>query len=247
MSSINGTYDQGDTIPAAGGIIGNRNFSANNYITDFDSLTKAIGDLDAAVKVRADNIATLAATKLDDWATPDDNQDLDATTTYHGLLPKLPDDITKFLNGVGGWTIPLAGFVFIGSSAAYHYNSTLRGGNITMGSTYELDISNEVPAGYTQALIVVTMECYWGAGNTNGRYGAAIFSKGATDTDRYYMEGPKPLSSTALNGSPGYVYHTEQIIVELSSARVIRIAWGNHSGTIPDWMYDIQIKVQAYR
>lgn len=246
-SSALGEIALGNMPSSNEGIIGNRDFTTSDYLANWSTLTKALTDLDVAVKARADAITALANTKLDDWATPDNNADLDATTARHGLLKKLPDDATKYLNGVGNWAIPSAGFIFIGSAANYHYNSSLRGGTITMGTTYQLDISNEVPGGYDQALIIVTMQCYWGGSNSSGRYGVAIFSKGGTSNDRYYMEGPKPLSSTALNGSPGYIYHSEQILVELNSSRIMQIAWGNRSGSTTDWMYDIQIKVQAYR
>lgn len=46
------------------------------------------------------------AIKLDDLATPDDNTDLNASTTRHGLLRKLDNVATNFLNGQGGWTVP---------------------------------------------------------------------------------------------------------------------------------------------
>lgn len=51
-------------------------------------------------------VSAASAIKLDDFATPDDNTDLDATITEHGLVPKLPDDATKFFNGVGAYTVP---------------------------------------------------------------------------------------------------------------------------------------------
>jgi len=44
--------------------------------------------------------------KLDNLATPDDNTDLNASTTAHGLLKKLPNDAKQFLNGVGSWVNP---------------------------------------------------------------------------------------------------------------------------------------------
>jgi len=46
------------------------------------------------------------AIKLDDLASPDDNTDLDLSISKHGLCPKAPDDITKFLRGDAGWGIP---------------------------------------------------------------------------------------------------------------------------------------------
>ena len=47
--------------------------------------------------------------KLDDLETPDDNTDLNATTTRHGLLPKLSGSISQFLRGDGNWATPPGG------------------------------------------------------------------------------------------------------------------------------------------
>lgn len=41
--------------------------------------------------------------KLDDLAAPDDNTDLNASTTAHGLLRKLDNTATNFLDGTGAW------------------------------------------------------------------------------------------------------------------------------------------------
>jgi hypothetical protein len=49
----------------------------------------------------ADEIDSLM--KLDDFATPDDNTDLNASTTRHGLLKKLDNVATNFMNGQGNW------------------------------------------------------------------------------------------------------------------------------------------------
>lgn len=43
------------------------------------------------------------AIKLDDLAAPDDNTDLDVSTSKHGLCPKAPNDTNKFLRGDGSW------------------------------------------------------------------------------------------------------------------------------------------------
>jgi hypothetical protein len=45
-------------------------------------------------------------TKLDDLTAPDDNTDLDATTSRHGLLPKLDGAVAKALLGNGTWGTP---------------------------------------------------------------------------------------------------------------------------------------------
>jgi hypothetical protein len=54
-------------------------------------------------------VADIAATKLDDFAAPDDNTDLNATTGAHGLLPKLGGGTTDFLRADGAWAPPAGG------------------------------------------------------------------------------------------------------------------------------------------
>jgi len=44
--------------------------------------------------------------KLDDLDAPDDNTDLNASSTKHGLLPKLSNNAGEYLNGTGGWSAP---------------------------------------------------------------------------------------------------------------------------------------------
>jgi len=46
-------------------------------------------------------LAKAKAIKLDDFATPDDNTDLNATSAYHGLLPKLSNNARQFFRGDG--------------------------------------------------------------------------------------------------------------------------------------------------
>jgi len=49
------------------------------------------------------------AIKLDDLAAPDDNTDLDASTSKHGLLPKLGGGTSDFLRADGSWQPPPGG------------------------------------------------------------------------------------------------------------------------------------------
>jgi len=52
------------------------------------------------------------AIKIDDLAAGDDNTDLNASTTKHGLLKKLSNIATEFLNGAGNWATPtVSGFL----------------------------------------------------------------------------------------------------------------------------------------
>jgi hypothetical protein len=54
------------------------------------------------------NYSSLTGTppKLDDLSAPDDNTDLNSSTGAHGLLKKLDNDSTHFLDGTGNWSIP---------------------------------------------------------------------------------------------------------------------------------------------
>ena len=58
------------------------------------------------------------AVKLDELAAPTDVTTLNSSTAAHGLLPKLSNVSTQFLNGTGGWTTPAGG----GGSPAWHGN-----------------------------------------------------------------------------------------------------------------------------
>jgi hypothetical protein len=55
--------------------------------------------------------------KLDDFATPDDNTDLNATSTYHGLMPKLSNNTRQFMRGDGTWA-PYASVTLAPTAAA---------------------------------------------------------------------------------------------------------------------------------
>ncbi|KKM60203.1 hypothetical protein LCGC14_1544240 [marine sediment metagenome] len=60
----------------------------------------------ATKKIEKNKAAT--SIKLDDLGTPDDNTDLNATTSKHGLLKKLDNNSSKFMNGQGSWAVPPA-------------------------------------------------------------------------------------------------------------------------------------------
>jgi hypothetical protein len=81
-------------------------YTEQNYITNGQTVTASLNVLDMILKDKSDLIAAIPNTKLDDWATPDDNTDLNASITRHGLLPKLNNSLVNFLNGQGTWTAP---------------------------------------------------------------------------------------------------------------------------------------------
>ena len=76
--------------------------SSSGGVTDHGALT-GLGDDDHTQYTRVDGTRSM---KLDDCAAPDDNTDLDVSTTKHGLVPKAPNDTTKFLRGDAAWAVP---------------------------------------------------------------------------------------------------------------------------------------------
>lgn len=72
------------------------------------------------------------AIKLDDLAAPDDNTDLDASTTKHGLLKKLSNVATEYMDGTGAWSTPAGGG---GGSGAVVQVVNTQTGAVATGST----------------------------------------------------------------------------------------------------------------
>jgi len=102
------------------------------------------------------------AIKLDDLATPDDNTDLDATTSEHGLLPKLDNIATHFLDGKGNWAIPGGGgggadsyqvMVSVDDSTVDYLEGKIIGGGL-------IDVSVDDPGGDESLVIGVDLDGY---------------------------------------------------------------------------------------
>ncbi|PIZ54139.1 hypothetical protein COY26_00030 [Candidatus Woesearchaeota archaeon CG_4_10_14_0_2_um_filter_33_10] len=69
--------------------------------------------------------------KLDDLGAPDDNTDLNANTTAHGLLPKLDNNAANYLDGTGSWSTPSASESDTLATVTGRGNTTTQ--NITIG------------------------------------------------------------------------------------------------------------------
>lgn len=91
-------------------------------------------------------IADIAATKLDELTAPDDNSDLNATTSRHGLLPKLGGGTTNFFRADGGWATPSQSDIGEGhiTILPWHYSG------ITQGTWIVVSNAASLMAGYFQ-------------------------------------------------------------------------------------------------
>ena len=57
------------------------------------------------------------AIKLDDLSAPDDNTDLNSSATVHGLLKKLSNTATQYMDGTGNWSVPGGGLTYVRKTA----------------------------------------------------------------------------------------------------------------------------------
>jgi len=135
------------------------------------------------------------AIKLDDLGTPDDNTDLDASTSRHGLLPKLPNDSAKFLNGLGSWAIPSGDS---GGTASIPLDYTQNvdyhdGTSVTSGTYYKLcDQQTFTLSAASKCLIILNLQLQASATDGFGK----IFLN--VDGTRYAMTARKTGNGEAL-------------------------------------------------
>lgn len=98
--------------------------------------------------------AATTSTKLDDFGTPDDNTDLDATTERHGLLPKLGGGTTNFLRADGTWAAA-GGGSSIGWTAETAFTATPAStSTLTMTSDKTASIKVGMAVKYTISSVV---------------------------------------------------------------------------------------------
>ena len=100
-------------------------------------------------------VADIVATKLDDFTTPDDNIDLNSTTTEHGLLKKLDNVATHYMNGQGNWATPPSTTLTVAETQVFAGNSPI--------AWTDLDLSGVIGANPA----IVWLKVYSGAGGAN--------------------------------------------------------------------------------
>ncbi len=108
----------------------------------------------------------------------------DVSTSKHGFIPILPNDATKFINGLGAWTVPSGGGSgggWLGYSGAGLTVSGTQFFPITGGavpSATETDVDLPAPSAATIANLYVESNVAVGAGTTL----TATFRKAGSDT-----------------------------------------------------------------
>lgn len=109
------------------------------------------------------------AIKLDDLAAPDDNTDLNVSTSAHGLCPKAPNDTSKALLGDGTWGTPagtsglprgyIDGLILSNAADADHDITIATGEARDSTDAYDLALASA---------ITKQIDASWAAGNNAG-------------------------------------------------------------------------------
>jgi hypothetical protein len=143
------------------------------------------------------------AIKLDDLAAPDDNSDLDVSTSKHGLTPKAPNETNKFFRGDATWTIVPFGFgdgsdgdVTISGNTSL--SRTMQYRNLTVNNGVVLNANGHVI--YVGGTLTNngTIACNGGNG-TDGVSGGAAGAPAIQSPQRPFL----PLSAAGGTGGAG--------------------------------------------
>jgi len=101
-AEINGLSSKGTPVGADELII-------EDSATSYSKKKLLVSNIPVATHATTHQSGGADSIKLDDLATPDDNTDLNASTSAHGLLSKLPGGTTNFLREDGAWSAPPGG------------------------------------------------------------------------------------------------------------------------------------------
>jgi hypothetical protein len=138
-----------DFTAAARALVDDADAAAMLTTLGFSTFVKTlVDDADAATaRATLGVIASLfqsggaQAIKLDDLATPDDNTDLNASTSRHGLLPKLDGSSAKFLDGSGAFSTPAGGSGLL-AVTAYAPGTDTSIGSVASATIGDFDATN---------------------------------------------------------------------------------------------------------
>jgi hypothetical protein len=190
--------------------------------------------------------ADITATKLDDFTAPDENTDLNASTSKHGLLPKLDNTATNFLNGTGAWSVPAGG----GGGLGYSLQGSLNTLNPVDNTTYYVGLASTTTIdGLTDALGRIYIPkagtikyawiiwCYSASAGSDENISTYIRLNASSDTLIQTVgnsSNPRVFSNASLSIS---VVQGDYIVI-----KVVNPAWATNpsTGTIISWVIYIE-------
>lgn len=193
-------------------IIGDMDFSSSvTWLDETKSITENLEAIDLGAKTAIDSNASdistlqsdLSNLKLDDLQAPDDNTDLNASITAHGLFPKLSDEADEFLNGKGVWKdiLDYANRIDFLVSTTIAFDKTDI--SATGSNSGTLDLSTFVSTGTKAVLVEVELQF-----NTNLQQ---FILKNPDDSTSYSV-----MKNAGLTGTDAYLTHFR--IINLNSS-----------------------------
>lgn len=132
------------------------NVNELNLLDGITNIVTTIENSDVKLPTAGAVLDYVAATKIDDLVHGDDNTDCDATTTYHGLLPKLSGSSTVYLDGDGNWSTPVgAGDVVAPATNTSWYIPIWSAANSkTLLNGYQVSTDGTLTANSTAKIVV---------------------------------------------------------------------------------------------
>ena len=103
---------------------------------DGEDVSALADDLDDQCTTAEAITAVEGSVKLDNLQTPDNNTDLDATETEHGLLKLLDGYATNYMDGTGNWSVPVGSYGDGDAVAAIEADDTIYTKNEVDDNTY---------------------------------------------------------------------------------------------------------------
>ena len=193
------------------GIVGNRRYSSGTYIATHESLSTSLRALDTELEV-LNALDTVDGTrKLDDWATPDDNTDLNASAARHGLLPKLSGATDEFLRGDGTWDVPTGGR-FVMRTGSFGNDIVL---NEFSADNSELDFGGIAP-GDADVLII---KCVWAMKTTFSAFADFQWRLRLAETTGGFTA--EFHSWNTVDTGTDDVYRTQQVMVPCTNEQIL--------------------------
>lgn len=162
----------------------------------------------------------ITATKLDDFAAPDDNTDLNVSTSAHGLAPKLSNDPTEYLDGQGNYTVPSA------TSANWDSLGTTNSSLVGDAYVHSITATNSVsgPLNMNDA--------------SSGTLGVARGGSGvATVTEGALLIGQGTSAMSELDAAQGAIpYHDGTTWTNLAAGTSGYVLQSGGAGADPSWV-----------